>query len=203
MFLVQSFHAFWSNTPGHTLGLDEISKKKKALKIEIYRCSFATDDDRKVNFCLIISGVNFINCAAPCLFCRSFLDRKKNLSRLYKFFFVCRKLVQTAHFFLCVQFTICFLDKKKLKRLEKTVLDIYRFWILPFWAPTSVRWVATFYLIHFLEKKYKKTAIGAVEGRIQNLHSLKCKLYNFFFVCKKLVQIVQIFCTEKKLVQIG
>ena len=32
IFLVQSFQTFWSNTPGHTLSLDEISKKKKKGK---------------------------------------------------------------------------------------------------------------------------------------------------------------------------
>ena len=126
---------------------------------------------------------------------------EKKLVQIVQVFFCVQKTCTNCTLFFVCTITICFLDKKK--RLEKSVQDIYRFWILPFWAPTSVRWVATFYLIHFLEKKYKKTAIGAVEGKIQNLYSLKCKLYNFFFVCKKLVQIVQVFCTEKKLVQFG
>ena len=126
-----------------------------------------------------------------------FWTEKKTCPDCTSFFlFAVQKTCTNCTLFFVCTITICFLDKKK--RLEKSVQDIYRFWILPFWAPTSVRWVATFYLIHFLDKKYKKTAIAAVEGKIQNLYCLKCKLYNFFFVCKKLVQIVQVFCTEKK-----
>ena len=133
---------------------------------------------------------------------QKFSGQKKNLSRLYKFFSVCRKLVQIAHFFLCVQLRFVFWTRKNDWK-KVSVLDIHRFWILPFWAPISVRWVATFYLIHFLEKKYKKTAIGAVEGKIQNLYSLKCKLYNFFCVQKNLSRLYKFSVQKKKLVQFG